>query len=241
MVDNSTVCWLDYSGSGSETAAHILDNGRLTILFVAFEGPPKIVRLYGHASFILPDDLVRDPSHQKIKDLFQGELPGQPDYDPGFRCVVVLRVTRASHSCGYSIPRFEYVGERSTLKEFSRGKGSDAMVAYRGRKNSYSIDGLPSIGRILMGRWPEHVALEEGYFMSTYEGGEGEEGDKGLAKGVIGWGRRLAHRAWTAGRMAVLAGVVPAMGRDLIIVGAGAVLGSLSTLIFIHRLKSRHA
>ena len=169
VVNDNTVCWLDYSGSGAETAAHIMENGRLTIMFVSFEGSPKILRLFGTGYFILPEDLT-NPENSVFCDLFAGELPGQENYDPGFRCIVVLTVDRATHSCGYSIPFFNYISERPTLNEFSCKKGDEGMKIYRALKNSFSIDGLPGIGQLLMKQLPTAMTDNCGYYFAEYDG-----------------------------------------------------------------------
>eukprot|EP01035_Chromulina_nebulosa_P022075 gene22075-28578_t len=131
VVDDFTVCWLDLSGSGSETAAHVLQNGRLTVMFVALEGPPKILRLYGTGE-IIPRESLNLPKFSSIVKIFENtrELPGQENSDNGFRCIVILHVSRVSQSCGYSIPIYSYVSERDTLAKFSFSKGQKGMECY---------------------------------------------------------------------------------------------------------------
>ena len=96
-------------------------------------------------SFLLPDDFNKI-KFKYITDKFEGQLDRQTN--PGLRCIVVLTVDRVSSSCGYSIPQFVYDCERPTLDEFSKSKGCDGMIEYRALKNSFSIDGLPSIGQV---------------------------------------------------------------------------------------------
>lgn len=217
VVNGNYVCWLDHSGSGSETAAHIIDNGRITILFVAFDGPPRILRLYGQASFILPEELDGD-NNKHLRELFDGELRGQVDHDYGFRCIVLVRVMRVSQSCGYSIPKFQYTAERTTLREFSDGKGEQGMVVYRGFKNSYSIDGLPSIGQILMKQYPTSVCRENGYYFAKYDGN---------------WLGKLQ----TMAKMFYIAGL-SGYYRDMAAIAVGLIVGSLGTL-FVCRHNPR--
>jgi len=132
ILDPSTVAYLDLTGSGVETIAHLRDNGRITVMFCAFQGPPRIVRLYGRGSVILPGD-------DRWSDLAEPfpELPGA-------RSVIVVDVERVSSSCGYSIPLLDYAGERPTLLEWAERKGPDGVAAYQADKNATSIDGLPA-------------------------------------------------------------------------------------------------
>mmetsp|Transcript_21700 Transcript_21700/g.31579 ORF Transcript_21700/g.31579 Transcript_21700/m.31579 type:complete len:270 (+) Transcript_21700:112-921(+) len=167
VVDEKTVCWLDYTGSGSETAAHIMENGRLTIMFVSFEGPPKIIRFHGMGRLITPSDAMLI-ENKPISDLFEGELIGQRNYSCGFRCIIVMDVNRVSQSCGFSIPEFTYTRDRKTLREFTEEKGTEKIKEYRGLKNSFSIDGLKSVGQLETGRIPTSVNLEGGYYFAQY-------------------------------------------------------------------------
>ena len=173
VINDRTVCWLDLSGSGSETAAHILENGRLTIMFVALNGQPKIMRLHGRGRLVLPDSLMNIDTEENIllRKLYDGNLIGQPNYDAGFRAIVVMDVERLTHSCGYSIPIYDYKEERPILKDFSAKKGTDGMCEYRGYKNSYSIDGLPSIGQLEQRDTPSSVESSAGYYFAKYGGG----------------------------------------------------------------------
>ena len=169
VINDSTVSWLDYSGSGSETAAHLIENGRMTIMFVAFEGSPRIMRLYGRGEFVLPNEVDKN---EALRDAYKGELEGGNDYDNGFRCIVILHLDRVSQSCGYSIPKFLYQSERKTLKEFSSSKGLVGMQDYRYLKNSFSIDGLPSIGQLLKKEWPTSITSVDGYYFAHYDEGK---------------------------------------------------------------------
>lgn len=170
IVNDIKAAYLDYSGSGSETAAHIIENKRLTMLFVAFEGSPKIVRLYGEGKLILIDELSQ-PGNEIYQQLFVGLLPGQANYNAGLRCIITLDLERVTTSCGYSIPFYNYISERPTLLEFSEKKGDQGMIDYRSLKNSWSIDGLPSIGQILKKELPSSIKHENGYIFAVYGGG----------------------------------------------------------------------
>lgn len=149
VLDSSTVAWADLTGSGSETCAHVLQNGRLTVLFVAFEGPPKIIRLHGKGRIILRSELT-EPIYQHIAVAFKDELASEFEGSIGVRAIVVLDIERVSQSCGYSIPFFEYKAERTTLNDVTVKKGCEGIMEYRVLKNSYSIDGLPSIAQLEM-------------------------------------------------------------------------------------------
>jgi hypothetical protein len=127
------VAYLDVTGSGVETIAHVRDNGRIVLMFCAFHGSPKIVRLHGRAE-VLP---AGHPEYELLQPLF-------PAY-PGRRSIIRVQVTRISDSCGYAVPRFEYVGERDTLIRWSEKKGETGLEQYRQEKNARSIDGLAGL------------------------------------------------------------------------------------------------
>jgi hypothetical protein len=133
ILDEQSVAYLDLTGSGVETIAHLRDNGRLTVMFCAFEGPPQIVRLYGRGEAITPDD-----------DRFTALAERFPAL-PGVRSVIHLSIERISSSCGYSIPFMTYEGERETLLEWADRRGPDGIDAYHAEKNTTSIDGLAGL------------------------------------------------------------------------------------------------
>jgi hypothetical protein len=133
ILDARTVAYLDLTGSGIETAAHLRDNGRITIMFCAFEGPPNIVRLYGRGSVL------------RAGSAAFAQLAAQfPDH-PGARAIVRVALDRVSDSCGYSVPRYAYAGERTQLVDWAERKGAEGLEAYRRDKNARSIDGLPGL------------------------------------------------------------------------------------------------
>ncbi len=134
VLDELTVAYLDLTGSGVETIAHLRDNGRITLMFCAFEGPPKIVRLQGRGRAVLAGEDGFEQLATRFDDL------------PGRRAVIVVDLDRVSDSCGYSLPFLDYVGERPTLQQWARRKGPEGLAAYRAERNGRSIDGLTGIG-----------------------------------------------------------------------------------------------
>jgi hypothetical protein len=135
VLDENTVCYLDWTGSGNETAAHMLADGRLTIMMCAFEGPPLIFRLYGRGRIFLRGS--QDYGRLLI-EAFGGEEP------LGARQIVVLDVELVQTSCGYGVPMMPYERERPSLVRWSEAKGEDGLETYRQEKNRFSIDGFPT-------------------------------------------------------------------------------------------------
>ena len=133
VLDETTVVYLDLTGSGVETIAHLQQNGRITLMFCAFSGPPNIVRLYGRGEVVLPTE----EGFAELAALF--------DSLPGIRSVIRVRLDRVATSCGYGIPRFDYEGDRDTLIKYAEKKGPEGMARYRREKNAESIDGIPGL------------------------------------------------------------------------------------------------
>jgi hypothetical protein len=133
ILDQREVAYLDLTGSGIETVAHLRENARIVLMFCAFSGPPQIVRLHGAGEVVAPPST----DYPELRALF-------PEY-PGARAVVRVRVTRISDSCGYAVPRYEYAGERDTLVRWAESKGTDGLTKYRQEKNAYSLEGLPGL------------------------------------------------------------------------------------------------
>ncbi len=123
----------DFTGSGAETAAHARENGRIVIMFCAFEGAPKIVRIHGHATLIT----IEASRYAEFMDLF-------PE-NPGTRAFVHIQVDRVSDSCGYSVPLYQFQSQRETLDRWASAKTPEELKAYRAAKNRQSIDGLPAL------------------------------------------------------------------------------------------------
>jgi hypothetical protein len=126
------VAYLDLTGSGNETSAHLLENGRITFMFCAFTGPPNILRLYGQGHTALPDT-----------DEWNALLPLFTP-PPGARQIIVAEIDRIQTSCGFAVPLMDYVGQRDTLIRWADAKGEDGLDAYRAEKNQTSIDALPT-------------------------------------------------------------------------------------------------
>lgn len=137
VLDPHTVAYLDFHGSGAETIAHLRQNGRITIMFCAFEGPPKIVRLHGQGRAVVVDD----PRCAELLTAF----PAPPDLH-GLRAVITVDVQRVSDSCGYAVPFLAYEGDRDTLVRAHERKTTEDFVTYRRTRNAASIDGLPVFG-----------------------------------------------------------------------------------------------
>jgi hypothetical protein len=133
VLDEQTVAYLDLAGSGIETVAHLRENGRIVIMFCAFEGGPKIVRLYGRGRVVEPADADWEQYSRRF-----------PKH-PGARSVIVVALERVAESCGFGVPRYEYVGQRTQLTDYSAKKGEAAIERYKAQHNRRSIDGLPGL------------------------------------------------------------------------------------------------
>ena len=133
ILDPLTVAYLDLTGSGVETIAHLRENGRITLMFCAFEGAPKIVRLHGRGTVIRP----RDAKFAALAARFPSRA--------GTRSVIRVALERIADSCGYGVPRYRYEGERPQLLDWAERKGPDGIEVYQRDKNARSIDGLPGL------------------------------------------------------------------------------------------------
>jgi hypothetical protein len=130
VLDERTVGYVDLTGSGIETAAHLRENGRITLMWCAFEGPPRIVRVHGRGEHVP----LGDPR-------WAGRFPEER----GARGLVIVHADRISDSCGYSVPRLDLVGPRTRLAEWTAAKTDDELAEYRATRNATSIDGLPGL------------------------------------------------------------------------------------------------
>lgn len=132
VVTEDRVVWLNLTGSGNETAAHLRENGRITLMFCAFEGEPLILRLYGHARIFHP----RDAEWNSL-------LPFFPAI-PGARQIIDMSVDLVQTSCGFGVPFFEFKAERDQLEKWAEKKGPEGIRQYWEEKNQISLDGKPT-------------------------------------------------------------------------------------------------
>jgi hypothetical protein len=133
ILGPKTVAYVDFTGSGIETLAHVRENGRLTLMFCAVQGPPRILRLRGRGEAIEPSDGQWNDYYRQL-----------PHYDNA-RSIIVLHVEMIADSCGYGIPLYDYVGERTQLADWCQRKGPAGIAEYQAKNNRVSIDGLPGL------------------------------------------------------------------------------------------------
>lgn len=132
VLDKKRVVWLNLTGSGNETAAHLSADGRITVMFCSFEGPPMILRIYGKGRIIHPGHEDWDEGIRLFPDL------------AGKRQLIDIEVEMVQTSCGMSIPLFDFKSERRELDDWAREKGEEGIKEYWKEKNEKSIDGLPT-------------------------------------------------------------------------------------------------
>lgn len=132
IINDTNILWLNLTGSGNETAAHLQYNNRMTIMFCAFEGKPMILRLYGEARVF----------HER--DSFWKEHIDQFPEIAGSRQLIDMKIKLVQTSCGFGVPLMDYKGERNMLNIWAENKGKDGLNEYMGLKNVKSLDGLPT-------------------------------------------------------------------------------------------------
>ncbi len=137
VLGPTTVAYVDRTGSGIETVAHVRQNGRIVIMFCAFEGAPRIVRLHGRGTVIAAGDPEIAPL------LAQFDLPPL-----GVRAILKVELTRIADSCGFGVPLLRFEGERDTLGKWAEKKGEAGIAEYVRAKNAVSIDGLPGLAEL---------------------------------------------------------------------------------------------
>jgi Pyridoxamine 5'-phosphate oxidase len=147
VIDAHRLAYLDQTGSGVETIAHLRENGRIVLMFCAFEGPPRIVRVHGRGRVVA----VGEDGFAELARYFP--LAG----GAGVRSIIVVEAQQISDSCGYAVPFMSFASHRATLDEWADRKGRQGVEAYWADKNRTSIDGLPGIDRQ---PWP--VPTEQG-------------------------------------------------------------------------------
>ena len=132
VLDKNRIAWLNVTGSGNETSAHIQENPRMTIMFAAFEGDPMILRIYGNARVVHRKD-------QEWDELFSLFNP-----IPGARQIFDLEIDLVQTSCGMAVPFYDYIGEREQLRNWALKKGEEGLKEYWEQKNQFSLDGKPT-------------------------------------------------------------------------------------------------
>ncbi len=138
VIDPHHLAYFDRTGSGVETIAHLRENGRIVLMFCAFDGPPRIVRIHGRGSVVLRDDsrfeeLARSFATKRIL---------------GARSIITVSAQRVSDSCGYGVPLMDFRAHRTQMAEWAGRKGDDGIRKYWESTNSVSLDGLPALGGI---------------------------------------------------------------------------------------------
>ena len=139
VLDAATVAYLDFVGSGIETIAHLRENGRICVMFCAFEGAPKILRLHGRGRVVEPVDAGYEALLARFEPLPKAAL----------RAVIVVDVARVGESCGYGVPLYQHTGEREQMGAWCERKGKQGSLDYQREKNRRSLDGLPGLA------WPD--------------------------------------------------------------------------------------
>ena len=127
------VAWVDYTGSGAETIAHVRENARITLMWCSYDRRPRIVRVHGRGSVAL----LGTAAYEQVVALHPAHL--------STRAVVVVEVDRVSDSCGFGVPVMDLVGERDLLRLGAEKRGPDGLTAYRVERNAVSLDGLPAL------------------------------------------------------------------------------------------------
>ena len=135
ILGPTTIAYLDLTGSGIETVSHVRENGRIVLMFCAFEGPPRIIRIHGRGKVV-------EQSEAEF-----AELARHFSEQEGTRAIIFVEATRISDSCGYAVPLLEYKGERNQLNAWARKLGSAGLETYRRNKNRESIDRIPGLDK----------------------------------------------------------------------------------------------
>lgn len=133
VLSPSRVGYMDLTGSGSETAAHLLENGRLTFMFCAFDGPPLILRLYAQGRSVQP----HHAEWNELRPYFGPPMPGE-------RQLIIGEIESVQTSCGYGVPLYAFKEDRTQLHAWAERKGPEGIAQYREEKNRISIDGAPT-------------------------------------------------------------------------------------------------
>jgi hypothetical protein len=140
VLSPKKVAYLDYVGSGAETIAHLKENRRIVLMWCAFQGPPRIVRVHGQGDVVAPTDA----EFERLRGLF-------PENPPA-RAIIVVSIQRIADSCGFGVPLYQFQSQRSQLPDWADRKGLEGLADYQVRKNAGSIDGLPAVTWLEDGR-----------------------------------------------------------------------------------------
>ena len=135
VVNSSRVAYLDQTGSGVETVAHLKENGRIVVMFCAMSGPPRIVRFHGTGHVVYRSS----PEFETLAPYFDRRD------DVGVRCIISIDVQRVSDSCGYGVPLMEFTAHRPTMDQWATRKGPEGIALYQSEKNRHSINGLAAL------------------------------------------------------------------------------------------------
>ena len=138
VLGPTTVAYLDLTGSGAETVAHVRQNGRITIMFCSFDRTPRILRLYGLGRVVLPGE----PDWPSLS----GHFPAAACDNDGLRAIIVAELDRIADACGYAVPVMELREERDLLHQWTDRKTPAQIAEYRAERNAVSIDGLTALG-----------------------------------------------------------------------------------------------
>lgn len=133
VLSDTRVAYLDITGSGAETIAHLRDNGRITFMFCAFDGPPNILRLFGSGTVHLPGSA----SFEELRPIFPERR--------AVRSIISADLERVQDSCGFGVPKMEFIEDRTPLDTWASNRTDEDVAHYWIEKNSFSIDGLPAL------------------------------------------------------------------------------------------------
>ena len=130
VLNNNELLWLNLTGSGNETAAHLLQNTRITLMWCSFDEKPLILRVYGQGE-----------SYENDSEYFKQNISLFPSY-PGARQLVKVKIHKVQTSCGYAVPIMDFKEDRTVLNQWAKKQGEGRLMQYRDEKNSISIDGF---------------------------------------------------------------------------------------------------
>ncbi|KAF9903022.1 hypothetical protein EC991_004273 [Linnemannia zychae] len=194
IIDANKACYLEMTGSGIETQSHVEENGRLTIMFMAFEGAPAILRLFGIGHV----HRVGSPEYESLYTAHYGDAA--PDFQTieGKRSIIVISVDKVGISCGFGVPYYEYKGNRPTLLNYWGKKTEEKVVEYWVKENTQSLDGLPGMKH-------QRMSEVECEYKDVPPVMAGRASLRGKGKGGAGWMIGLGQQPLTFGAVAVAA------------------------------------